>query len=88
MPNYQAEGDAANAAPPEPVTQTGEPYQTRGQTRLATRHGQIFVSSNEDLPQITSEGVNMTADEAEAVLAEAATVGIDGLVFKVETKED
>lgn len=66
------------------VTQSGEEYTTRGQTRLATRHGHEFRPSDLSIPTITSDGVNVTAEQAEALLKESKTVG--GTVYQV--KED
>jgi hypothetical protein len=69
----------------EVVTQAGDEYKTQGQTRVATRHGYAFRPSNQDLPEITSAGVNVTKDQAEVILAESATV--DGGVFLIQNEE-
>lgn len=69
----------------EPVTQAGDEYKTQGRTRLATHDGYAFRSSDQDLPEITPEGINVTKEQADAVLAESATY--DGHVFLVETTE-
>lgn len=50
-----------------------EYYETRGKTTVATRRGFVFVPSDKSLPVITPDGVNMTKDEAEEVVAEAAS---------------
>lgn len=68
------------------VTQAGEEYKTQGQTRVATRHGYAFRPSNQDLPEITSDGVNVTKDQAAEVLAESDQY--DGHVFLVEHTEE
>lgn len=62
-----------------------EEYTTRGQTVVATRRGYRFASSNKDLPVITSDGIKMTKDEADAVVAES-----DGFASIVtnESEED
>lgn len=70
------------------VTQTGEEYTTQGRTTVATRRGYAFNPSNKSLPTITSAGVNMTADEADEVIAEAETAGIPDLVSKVQTEKE
>lgn len=64
-------------APPE-----AEEYTTRGHTTLATRLGHIFQSSIRTIPDITADGVMMTAEEAKIVLAESVPFG-DGYVFEV-----
>lgn len=59
----------------EPVTPaenvSPEEYSTKGKTTVATRRGYAFVSSNRDLPVITHDGVQMTAEEADFVVAES-----------------
>lgn len=70
----------------QPVSQTGKPFETQGRTRLATRRGYRFAPSDQDLPVITSTGVNVTEQQAKAIIEEADS-DTEGLVFKVE-KED
>ena len=59
-------------------------YTTRGQTKVATKRGWRFAPKDKDLPVITSAGVFVTREQAEALVEES-----DGLVKVVaETKED
>lgn len=71
-----------------PVTVGGDEWASRGKTRLASRAGYEFHPSDTDLPRITPAGVNMTASEADTVLAEAETTPYEGLVFQVTTEKD
>lgn len=48
-----------------------EQYSTRGQTTVATRHGVVFVPSNEALPAITPRGVKMSKEDADKVVGES-----------------
>lgn len=73
--------DQPEAGTGEVTTQSGEQYTTRGQVRLATRQGYRFRPSNKDLPEITPEGVNMSRENADAVLDESDQN--DGFVFEV-----
>lgn len=57
-------------------------YTTQGKTKVATRPGYRFAPANKDIPVVTSTGINVTAEQAEALIAES-----DGLVSKVEDKE-
>lgn len=58
--------------PVEPgKTQAGDDYSSRGGVVLATPYGHEFRPSNKDLPPITHRGVNMTREQADAVLAES-----------------
>jgi len=68
------------------TTQEGEQYTTRGQTRLATRHGYRFRPSDTNLPEVTSAGINVTKDQADLVLAESEKVG--GHVYLVEIEKE
>lgn len=61
-------------------------YTTKGQTTVATRRGYRFVPSNKDLPVVTSAGLKMTKDEAEAVVAESG--GLASIVTNNESEED
>lgn len=61
-------------------------YKTRGQTTVATRHGYAVVPSNKDLPVVTSAGVKMTKEEADAVVAESNDRAF--LVPDTENQED
>lgn len=70
------------------VTQSGDEYSTRGKTTVAALPMHRFAPSNKDLPVITSAGVNMTASEADEVIAEAETTGIPDLVSKVQTEKE
>lgn len=71
----------------QPVTQTGEPFETQGRTRLATRRGYRFAPSDKDLPVVTSAGVNVTASQASDIIAEADG-DTEGLVYRVQDEED
>lgn len=82
-----AGAEVAVARTSHPVTQTGEPFETQGRTRLATRRGYRFAPSDKDLPVITSTGVNVTAAQADAIIAEADG-DTEGLVFKVDNTEE
>lgn len=71
------------------VTQAGDPYSTRGKTRVATsRWGTEYLPADQDLPRVTHEGVPMTQEQAEAVVAEAnAAFGADHVrVVKADTE--
>lgn len=63
-----------------------EDYETRGRTTVATPYGYAFVSSDTDLPVITHEGTKMTAEQAEAVVAESDA--INGKAYVVAEQED
>lgn len=78
------DGDGSNATGvDEQFNNTPETeYETRGRTRVATRKGYRFKPSNKDLPEIHSGGVNMTSDEADAVVEESG-----GVVFIVQDQE-
>lgn len=52
-----------------------EDYETKGQTTVATRDGYRFVPSDKSIPVITSQGIKVTKDQAEALSQES-----DGLV--------
>jgi hypothetical protein len=82
-----AGGEVAVARTSQPVTQTGEPFETQGRTRLATRRGYRFAPSDKDLPVITSSGVNVSASQAADIIAEA-DADTEGLVYKVQDEED
>ena len=71
---------------PATTTQAGEEYKTQGQTRVATQHGYAFRPSNQDLPVIDHLGVNVTKEQAEAVLQESERS--DGRVYLVDTTEE
>jgi hypothetical protein len=46
-------------------------YKTRGQTTVATRRGYAVAPSDKSLPVVTSDGVKMTKEQAEAVVKES-----------------
>lgn len=71
-----------------PTTVGGDEWQTQGRTTVATRSGYQFHPTNKDLPVITPEGVNMTAAEADEVLAEAASTHVEDLAHRVTTEKD
>lgn len=62
---------------------TPEHYETRGQTTVATRRGYAFVPSDKNVPVITAEGVQVTKDQADAIVNES-----NGRVHIVEDQED
>lgn len=64
---------------------TEDHYETRGRTVVKTPIGYRFASQDKNLPVITSAGLKVTADEAEALREES-----DGLVSVApnETEED
>lgn len=70
----------------EPVTQAGDEFKSRGKVRVAARYGNAFAPADKDLPVIDHTGVNLTREQADAVIAEANTAE-QGLVFEV-TEED
>lgn len=72
------------------TTQSGEEYNTRGETVIRTRAGHVFMPSNKDLPPITPDGVAMGKDTAESVMEEANKAFGDGYVSKVQvdTEDD
>lgn len=83
------DGDGRNVVTPgegEPTVNTGnvgsEDYSTKGQTTVATRRGYRFAPSNKEIPMVTSLGIKVTAEQADALVTES-----DGLVFKVEDKD-
>jgi len=69
-----------------PENVSAEYYDTRGQTTVATRRGYAVVPTNKDLPMVTSEGVKMTKEQADAVVAESN--GRAFLVSDDENEED
>lgn len=79
-------GDTSTATTAAVVTQAGDEYTTRGQTRLATRRGYRFQPSNKDLPEVTASGISVTATDADAILRESDAVR--GTVYKVDTDQD
>lgn len=48
-----------------------EYFETKGRTTVATRPGFVFSPSDKGIPVITSSGVQMTKEQADAVVAEA-----------------
>lgn len=44
---------------------------TEGTTVVATRRGYEFVPSNQDIGVITADGVTVTTEQAEAIVAES-----------------
>lgn len=62
---------------------SAEDYSTQGKTTVATRRGYRFVPSDKDLPVITHEGINVTAEQADALEEES-----DGLVRRVKSSDD
>lgn len=48
-----------------------EDYSTQGRTTVATAPGFAFAPHDNDLPLITSKGVDMTREQADAVVKEA-----------------
>lgn len=65
----------------EPTTQTGEPFDTRGQTVVACKVGYNYRPQNPDLPVVTPGGVTMTGDQADSIIDEADSIQ-PGLVFR------
>lgn len=63
-----------------------EDYETKGRTTVATRRGYRFVPTNKDLPVVTSTGLKVTAEEAEALVSESK--GLVSIVTNDENKED
>lgn len=84
------DGDGKNVVQPgegAPTVETGnvnpEDYNTEGRTTVATPRGYRFASSNKEIPVVTSAGIKVTAEQADALAKES-----DGLVFKVEKKDE
>jgi hypothetical protein len=67
-----------------PLTQTGEEYATSGRTRVQTRRGYAYRPHDESLPVITHTGVEMTKDEATAIIKEANDAFGEGYVSIVD----
>lgn len=51
-----------------------EEYETRGQTTVVARRGYAFNPSDKDIPTITSDGLKVTKEEAEKIVAESEGV--------------
>lgn len=58
-------------------------FDTAGRTRVATPIGYRFASNDKALPVVDSDGVKMTREQADAVIAES-----DNLVFLVDNDEN
>lgn len=58
------------------LNQKGELYSTRGRTLIRSPFGRRFRGTDQELPEVTSAGVNMTRDQAEQVMREAESMGI------------
>lgn len=66
-----------------------EEYETNGRTTVATPLGYAFVSADKDIPVVTHEGIKVTKEVAETLVAESDE--INGRVFIVapdDTEED
>ncbi len=63
-------------------------YETRGQTTVATAPGYRFAPSKKDLPVITSRGVKMSREDADAVVEEAKKVSSKIRVHIVNENEE
>lgn len=67
---------------------TSSEYDSHGKTEIRTRRGYRFVPSNTDYPVVDSDGVHVTKEIAEEIVAESNSY--DGQVFIVtdDEKED
>lgn len=63
-----------------------EDYNMRGRTTVATPRGYAFVPSDTDVPVVTHEGVTVTAEQAEAIVAESDV--LKGRAFIVNPNEE
>ena len=50
---------------------SSEDYTTRGQTVVATRRGYRFTPEDKSIPVITRDGVKVTKEQADALVAES-----------------
>lgn len=60
-----------------------EEYDTQGRTTVATRRGYAFQPTDNDLPLVTHTGIQVTREQANALVDES-----DGVVHIVENEED
>lgn len=60
----------AVTAPTFPNVREGE-YETRGKTTVATRRGYAFASNDHEIPVVTHQGIQVTKDQAEALIEES-----------------
>ena len=67
FPSVGDEGDLADKFD----RPAAEDYDSKGQTTVATPFGYAFVSSDQSLPVVTHQGVNVTKEQADAIVAES-----------------
>lgn len=88
------DGDGQNVVFPTPAGEedatrfgnvSAEDYDTKGRTTVATPYGYAFASSDKEIPLVSHAGLQVTADIAEALVAESDACG--GKVYIVTDDE-